>query len=68
MQICAIMMKNRMSIAYSMHAEIEAICIACAPTRLPPSHRIETSARFITKNAEQSSVAKIQLTLMALLA
>ena len=63
---CAIIRKNRMSIAYSMMAEMEPICIACTPTRLAPSHMTSDSTAFIRKNARVSVAAKTMFTRMAL--
>ena len=51
---CIIIMKKRMSIAYSTSAEIEPICIAWAPTRSAPSHTTTTSAMFMTKKVRES--------------
>ena len=51
--------------AYSSTAEMLAICMACAPTRSPPSHSTATSTMFIRKKHEQSSVANSRFTLMA---
>ena len=66
--ICAIITKNRIRIAYSSTAEILAICMAWAPTRLPPTHSTATSAMFIKKKLELSRPTNRWLTLMALAA
>ena len=54
-----------MSMAYSTTAEMLPISMACAPTRLPPSHMSSTSAMFIRQKLKQSTPAKIQFTLIA---
>ncbi len=51
-------MKNMMSMAYSMRAEMEPICMAWAPTRLAPSHMVSDSTPFMRKNVMRSVVAK----------
>ena len=51
--------------AYSTTAEMLPISMACAPTRLPPSHMSSTSAMFIRQKLKQSTPAKIQFTLIA---
>ena len=58
-------MKNMMSIAYSMSAVIEPICIAQAPTRFAPSHRMSDSTPFMRKNVIESAVEKSTFTRMA---
>ena len=64
----AIIMKNIRSMAYSISAEMEPICMAWTPTRSAPSHISSTSTIFMRKNVEQSAMEKIMFTLMAFLA
>ena len=65
---CAIIMKKRMSMAYSSSAEMEPICMAPAPTRSAPIHMTSTSTTFIRKNVEQSTTEKSMFTRMAFVA
>ena len=62
---CAIIMKNMMSIAYSMSAVIDPICMAPAPTRLAPSHSTRDSTPLARKKVIESAVANIAFTRMA---
>ena len=58
-------MKNMMSIAYSMRAVMDPICMAHAPTRSAPTHRMSDSAPFMRKNVIESAVANMRFTRMA---